>query len=60
MSNIYINQEGENYLSNESSFETMSKANPISPKFKAVIDNALKHRGQCGIIYSNFLKYGLV
>lgn len=60
LSNIYINQEGENYLSNESSFETMSKANPISPKFKAVIDNALKHRGQCGIIYSNFLKYGLV
>lgn len=60
LSNIYLTQDGDEFLLNPSSFESISKANPISPKFKAVIENALKHKGQCGIIYSNFLKYGLV
>lgn len=31
----------------------------ISPKFQAIIDNCLKHKNQLGLIYSNFLKYGL-
>ncbi len=32
----------------------------ISPKFEAIINNALKHKNQLGIIYSNFLRYGLL
>ena len=32
----------------------------ISPKFQAIINNIRKHSGQLGIVYSNFLRFGLL
>lgn len=63
ISNIYIEEPEKSNLIIKSA-KDLSKELPdnleISPKMQAIINNCLKHKNQLGIIYSNFLKYGLL
>ena len=63
ISNIYMQEPEKSNLIIKSA-KDLSKELPddleISPKMQAIINNCLKHKNQLGIIYSNFLKYGLL